>query len=273
MEGARPGSREELMVGKRRPSRTPISSGATGYLRSVALVEERTGANEEFPWSVPAIRSLGTLRFDPKVTFLVGENGSGKSTLLEAIADVAGFPEQGGGKQFRTADGRSWSSLATSLKLIREPLRERDGVFLRAESFFNVASAIEEMARGPYGTLEPYGGISPHERSHGEAFLMLMQTRFVGNGLYILDEPEAAVSAMRQLAFLAVMRDLVEDRASQFIIASHSPILMSYPGALIYLLGEHGIQKIDYEETEHFQTTRDFLNNRELYFRHLFAKS
>ena len=102
---------------------------------------------------------------------------------------------------------------------------------------------------------------------------MLMQTRFVGNGLYILDEPEAAVSAMRQLAFLAVMRDLVEDRASQFVIASHSPILMSYPGALIYLLGEHGIQKIDYEETEHFQTTRDFLNNRELYFRHLFAKS
>jgi predicted ATPase len=261
------------MARQRRSGPSSTSSGVTGYLRSVDIVAERVGSNEEFPWSVPAIRNLRTLRFDPKVTFLVGENGSGKSTLLEAIADVAGFPEQGGGKQFRNASEDHWSPLAPALKLIREPRHERDGFFLRAESFFNVSTRIEEMQKLTGDAFTPYGGVSPNDRSHGEAFLLaVMQTRFIGNGLYILDEPEAAISAMRQLAFLTSMHELIEDRASQFIIASHSPILMSYPGALIYLLSDQGIRRVDYEETEHFRTTRDFLNNRELYFRHLFTK-
>lgn len=224
-----------------------------------------------FPWAIPAVRRLGTLQFHPEVTFFVGENGSGKSTLLEGIADAAGFAAQGGSKHFATFSQQNWSELGGALALTRNVIRERDGFFLRAESFFNVAGQIEEMAKIDPRAYEPYGGMSPHERSHGEAFLMLMTTRFLGHGLYILDEPEAALSPSRQLSFLAAMNDLAEKRSSQFIIATHAPIIMSYPRALIYLLSEHGIRPIPYEETEHFQLVRDFLNDRETYFRHLFS--
>jgi predicted ATPase len=253
---------------RRRP---PAFLNQSGYLRSVSLKPKAGAGDEEFPWSIPAIRNLGTLQFHPKVTYLVGENGTGKSTLLEGIADVAGFPAQGGSKHFASFSEPNWSQLGSALQLIRNATRERDGFFLRAEAFFNVSNQIEEMWRVDPKAYAPYGGISPHERSHGEAFLMLMSTRFVGRGLYILDEPEAALSPSRQLSFLAALHNLVAKRASQFLIATHGPILMAYPDSFIYLMTDKGIGRVAYEETEHFQLVRDFLNDRETYFKHLFS--
>ena len=144
--------------------------------------------------------------------------------------------------------------------------RPRDGFFLRAESFFNVATEIENL-----GVTEFYGGKSLHEQSHGESFLALVTERFGGHGLYILDEPEAALSPQRQLAVLARIHDLVLDD-SQFIIATHSPILMAYPDSLIYQCGKDGISPIAYEDTEHFQVTRDFLANPERMLRELMGR-
>jgi predicted ATPase len=241
-----------------------------GYLRSVELDESSHRDETEFPWCLPAIRKLGVLEFHPRVTYLVGDNGTGKSTLLEGIAEVAGFPMHGGSKYFAKFSERIWSDLGRSLKLVRNAERERDSFYLRAESFFDVSYQIEELAKGFGGTLAPYGGISPHQRSHGEAFMMLMSTRFVGRGLYLLDEPEAALSPTRQLAFLAALHRLATIRRSQFVIATHSPILMAYPDADMHLLSEDGIRRVKYEKTEHFQLYRDFLNDRESYFKFLF---
>jgi predicted ATPase len=250
------------------PRRTAVWPDRDAYLRS-ALLKDKPKRGE-FPFTLAAVNRLGTLRLHPKVTFLVGENGSGKSTLLEGIADIAGFPQRGGSKHFATLSEGGWSDLGPHLQLVRNAVRERDSFFLRAESFFDVSDQIEELAKGPGGTLEPYGGKSPHLRSHGEAFMMLMTTRFVGRGLYILDEPEAALSPTRQLAFLVALHDLVARRSSQFLIATHSPILMSYPGAFIYLLNEQGIKRVRYEDTEHYQLFRDFLNDRQTYLNYLF---
>jgi predicted ATPase len=237
-----------------------------GFIRSVALKKAARRRSQDFPLSIPAVRKLGTLKLDPRATFLIGENGSGKSTLLEGIADVAGFAKEGGSKHFATPSAPHWSDLGPHLDLVRNAGRERDAFFLRSESFYNTSTRIEE-----FGDLKPYGDISPHERSHGEAFLMLMTIRFVGRGLYLLDEPEAALSPTRQLAFLRAMYDLIEGKSSQFIIATHSPVLMSYPRATIYLLDGNGIKQVKYESTDHFQLMRDFLNDRDRYFEYLFS--
>jgi predicted ATPase len=212
------------------------------------------------------VRKLGTLELDPKVTFLVGENGSGKSTLVEAIAVAAGFNAEGGSKNFNFATRRSESSLHETFRLTRGIRREKDGFFLRAESYFNVGTQIDEL-----GVASSYGGRSPHEQSHGEAFVALANHRLRGNGLYIFDEPEAALSPGRQLALLQIMRRLIEETRSQFVVATHSPILMAYPGALIYQLDPEGIAPIRYEDTEHYQVTRTFLADPSRYFKHLFA--
>jgi len=148
--------------------------------------------------------------------------------------------------------------------------RPRDGFFLRAESYFNVGTEIERLDEGSGAILEAYGGVSLHEQSHGESFLALAANRFRGHGLYILDEPEAALSPQRQLSLLAIIHELVENRGSQFVIATHSPILMAYPGATLYRLGGEGITRVAYEETEHYQITRDFLNSPERFFKTLF---
>jgi predicted ATPase len=233
---------------------------------------------ERYPFSIPAIRELGELAFDAKVTFLVGDNGTGKSTLVEAIAVVAGFNAEGGTKNFAFATRRSESELCQYLRLARSPRRPRDGFFLRAESYFNVATEIERLdADGsPFAgprVIGAYGGQSLHEQSHGESFLALVRNRFRGEGFYVLDEPEAALSPNRQLSLLALMYDLVERRRSQFLVATHSPILMAYPGATIYHLGDGGgMRRVAYEETDHYQITKDFLGNRERYFKHLFAE-
>ncbi|QOY95678.1 AAA family ATPase [Massilia sp. UMI-21] len=224
----------------------------------LAEVQLKPGAPLEppvFPFTLPAIRSLERLALHPSVTFLVGENGSGKSTLLEAIALGMGFNAEGGSRNFNFATRASHSDLHEHLRFVRGVERPRDGFFLRAESFFNVSTEIERL-----GALRSYGSRPLHEQSHGEAFLALFMHRFGKEGFYALDEPEAALSPQRQLALLSRLHDLVQDRC-QFVIATHSPILMAYPNALIYAFGEQGIREVAYEDTEHYRVTRDFLAN------------
>jgi predicted ATPase len=196
------------------------------------------------------------------VTFLVGENGSGKSTLLEAIAVSCGFNAEGGTKNFRFGTRTSHSELHEYLRIAKGIKRPKDGFFLRAESFFNVATEIERLDEEGLGprVIESYGGKSLHEQSHGESFLALMMNRFGENGLYLLDEPEAALSPQRQLAALARIHDLVIAN-SQFIIATHSPILMAYPDSFIYACTPEGIERIEYEQTEHYRVMHDFMAN------------
>jgi predicted ATPase len=214
------------------------------------------------------VRDLETLRLHDKVTFFIGENGTGKSTLIEAMAVAAGFNAEGGSRNFNFATRRTESELHQVLRLVRSARRQRDGYFLRAESLYNVASNIDDMV----DLADSYGGRSLHAQSHGEAFLALALHRFGSNGLYLLDEPEAALSPSRQLALLALIDDHVQHRGSQFIVATHSPILMAYPDATIYELSiEHGIRSVKYEDTDHFLITRDFLNDRQSFFNRLFS--
>lgn len=196
------------------------------------------------------------LCFERPVTFFVGENGSGKSTLLEAIAVAFGFNAEGGGKSFRFSTAETHSALASSLLLTKGARMPRDGFFLRAESFYNLASYLDGL--GPEA-LRAYGDVSLHAQSHGENFLTLVNERFSPNGLYILDEPEAALSPTRQMALLARIHALAAS-GSQFLIATHSPMLMACPGATVYQLDENGIRPCSYTETEHYIVMRSFLN-------------
>ncbi len=239
-------------------------AGWVGFVRSIELLREQVASFGAYPYSIPAIATLDKLEIDPRVTFFVGENGAGKSTLLEALAVAMRFNAEGGTKNFNFATRRSESELHKVLRVARTPRRQRDGFFLRAESYYNVASEAERL-----DVTEYYGG-SAHEKSHGESFLALANERFGNDGLYLLDEPEAALSPQRQLSMLAIIHRLVR-AGSQFVIATHSPILMAYPGATIYHFGASGIAPIAYEETEHFMITRDFLANRERYLKHLLA--
>lgn len=244
-----------------------------GFIRSVALLREQVPSFERYPFSIPSIRALKTLELHPKVTFLVGDNGSGKSTLIEAIAVAVGFNAEGGSKNFKFATRQSESELHRVLRVSRGVRREKDGFFLRAESYFNVATHIEELDKSGGGPpIGPaYGDRSLHEQSHGESFLALAVNRLHGNGLYLFDEPEAALSPSRQLSLLKVIDTLARNQRSQFIIATHSPILMAYPDAIIYALDPTGIAPIDYEQTEHYQITKTFLADRARYFKHLFS--
>ena len=225
------------------------------YLAEIQLKPTAPLDPPAFPFTLPALRSFELLALHPNVTFLVGENGSGKSTLLEAIAIGMGFNAEGGSRGFNFATRASHSDLWEHLRLVRGIERPRDGYFLRAESFYNVGSEIERL-----GVQEYYGNTPLHEQSHGEAFLTLFMKRFRSNGFYALDEPEAALSPQRQLALLGRLHDLVGERC-QFVIATHSPILMAYPNATIYAFGEDGIREVAYEDTEHYRVTRDFLAN------------
>jgi len=243
------------------------------FLLWAQLLREKVPSFDTYPFFLPAIRKLERIEFHPKVTFIIGENGSGKSTLLEAIAVNWGFNPEGGSKNFRFSTRASHSELWNCLRLAKGLRRPRDGFFLRAESFFNVATDIERMdAEGGFGPpiIDSYGGRSLHEQSHGESFLALLNERFRGDGLYLLDEPEAALSPTRQMAALRRIHELANEGA-QFLIATHSPILMAYPEARILLVNEDEIRPIAYTETEHFVVARNFLNNHEKVMRELLA--
>jgi len=222
------------------------------YVRSVRMRTE--DAPLRYPFDIPAVRALDGMAFHPDVTFFVGENGSGKSTVLEALALGLGFSAEGGtmNVRFQTTES-STSELHRSLSFVRGASRPNDGYFLRAESFYNVATYMDGVGS------DSYGG-SLHERSHGESFMALLTIKLKGHGLYLFDEPEAALSPSRQLAALSAIHQLVKQE-SQFIIATHSPILLSYPNARILQFSGDGIEEVRYEETEHFVITRDFLNN------------
>lgn len=229
---------------------------ARPYLREVQLKHASLPAGEDaYPFNIPAIRACDGITFHPDVTFLVGENGSGKSTLIEAIALALGFSAEGGTRNVRLQSADTVSPLHQHLKLVRSFRAPKDHYFLRAESFYNVATYMDET-----GYLRGYGDKSLHARSHGEAFMSLLTTKFRGDGLYLLDEPEAALSPNRQLAALSAIDQLVKAE-SQFIIATHSPILLAYPRASILLLDRSGITAVAYEDTEHYAVTRDFLNH------------
>lgn len=247
---------------------------STQYVSRVTLRRDKVESFARYPFSLPVLREFDHLDLHEKVTFIVGENGSGKSTLLEAIAVALGFNAEGGTRNFNFATRASHSELHGYLRIAKGIRRPRDGFFLRAESFFNVASEIEKLdaddAPAP-PVIASYGGRSLHEQSHGESFLTLLMERFGGKGLYLLDEPEAALSPQRQLAVLARIHDLVEDD-SQFIIATHSPILMAYPYARIYQCSGEGLVPVAYEDTEHYQITRDFLLNPQLMLRELLER-
>ena len=240
------------------------------FLRSLVIKREEIADPAVYPFSVPAIAHLSELAFDPHVTFLAGANASGKSTLIEAIAVACGLNPEGGSRNFTFADARI--ALPAQRRHADHPRHRtpRTDFFLRAESFFNLASAIEDLDDGPGGDsiIDSYGGRSLHEQSHGQSFLALLNHRFGADGLYILDEPESALSPQGQLAMLLRLYELVE-AGSQFIIATHSPILLSFPQARIYELSEHGIALTPYDETETVSLYRSFLAAPAAYHHHL----
>jgi predicted ATPase len=227
------------------------------YLQYLELLRDRIPDPTCYPYNLPAFQGLTQLAFHPKVTFLVGENGSGKSTLLEALAIQCDLNPEGGSRNFNFATRASHSLLGDSIRLVKSLATPHDCFFLRAESFYNVATEVERL--GPQ-MLGSYGGKSLHEQSHGESFFALFENRFGDNGLYLMDEPEAALSASRQLQFLRLLHNFVL-RGGQFVIATHSPIIMAYPDARIYFLDSQGLRDVAYTEIEHFSVTKSFLNN------------
>lgn len=222
---------------------------------------------DHYPFNIPAVRHLekmGSLTLEKPVTFFVGENGTGKSTLIEAIAVAMGFNGEGGSRDFFFSTQDTHSELCDYLT-IGKSVWPKDGFFLRAESFYNTASYLEQNS-----TMARYGGVSFHEQSHGESFLALAMNRFEGNGLYILDEPESALSPQRLMSLLVVIDELVKNN-SQFIIATHSPILMAYPDADILEFSEQGIHKVGYRETEHYKITKQFIDMPERMVKYLLS--
>jgi predicted ATPase len=233
------------------------------YVREVKLRRDKIESFDAYPFSLPVVRHLDTLELHSAVTFLVGENGSGKSTLMEALAVALGFNPEGGTKNFRFGTRASHSVLHEYLRLVKGVTRPRDGFFLRAESLFNLASEIEHLDEEPAPSppiINSYGYRSLHEQSHGESFFAVMVNRFGGHGFYVLDEPEAALSPSRQLAMICRIHQLVQKR-SQFVIATHSPILMAYPNARIYQIGAAGLETVSLEDTEYFVVAKRFLND------------
>jgi len=242
------------------------------FVRTVVLKRGEVESFDDYPYSIPAVRALDELELGPQVTLLAGENGSGKSTLVEAIAVAAGFNAEGGTRNMTVRTRASHSPLHEHLRLVRGTRRPRDGFFLRAESFFNVATHIEQLDAAPGGraVIDSYGGTSLHEQSHGESFLSVIRNRFSPAGFYVLDEPEAALSLRGCLALMRAIHDLAAAGA-QFVVATHSPILLGYPAARLYVLDEDGIGERPYEETEQYELTRSFLADRERFLHYLFA--
>ncbi|MCR4634351.1 MAG: AAA family ATPase [Erysipelotrichaceae bacterium] len=241
------------------------------YVKSVRIDEKLDEGS--YLSKIPAIRQLEgqPLNFEKQVSFFVGENGSGKSTLMEAVAIAMGFNPEGGTKNSSFSTDDTHSDLHEHIVISRSAY-PKDGFFLRAESFYNFATTVNKLdAGGRVPLIDYYGGVSLHEQSHGESFLALVKNRFSGHGLYLLDEPEAALSPSRLMELLVLIHDLTKED-SQFIICTHSPILMSYPGADLFEFSERGIEKVEYKDTEHYRITKAFIDKAEVMYSHLFDR-
>lgn len=250
------------------------------YLKDIFFRKENVNNWEIYPFSLPIIKNLGNLSLEKDVTFFVGENGSGKSTLLESIAKSIGFDEKGGGKnhcslldQYQLYQSTSLDAKVSTLDKYIEfswKLKTYKGFFFRSETFFNFASLVNklELEDPNRGYIESYGGKSLHSLSHGESFFTLFHKRFK-EGIFLLDEPESALSPSNQFAFL---RKLFESKKCQFIIATHSPILLSYPHAKILEFSHDGLKETIYKDTELFKTYHSFLNSSDTYLKHLLSE-
>lgn len=277
-------------------SSTPRESGSDSMIHLAGVRYVPPEGKGGYPFSIPLVQSLAELEFDAPVTVLVGENGSGKSTLLEALAVGAGCTSIGSESLTTDRTLAAARELARHLRLSWKKRTHR-GFFLRAEDFFAFCNRVNDLraemeeglrtvdeefadrsilarqlARGVYqgsiGALQRRYGEDMHAQSHGESFLKLFQSRFVPGGLYVLDEPEAPLSPTRQLALIAMMKEMVESDC-QFIMATHSPILMAYPGATVLSCDEQPVRRVAYEELEHVRVTKAFLNNPESFLRRL----
>ncbi|MHA6259378.1 AAA family ATPase [Sporosarcina sp. CAU 1771] len=237
------------------------------FLRKITLLQEKIPSQENYPFSIPIIKNLREITIENNVTFFVGENGSGKSTLLEAIADRCDFNTAGGGRNNSYDVYASESELGKYIRLSWLP-KITNGFFLRAESFYNFATHIDETDDNGF---QSYGGKSLHQQSHGESFFSLFLHRFKGKAIYLLDEPEAALSPSKQLSFLRIIHDLTLKGDVQFIIATHSPILLGYPNASILSFDNDRITEIDYEMTDHYKITKFFMDRREKLLSDLFS--
>lgn len=239
------------------------------FIRGVKLT---SGDPKSYPFSIPAVQQIESIDFSSSpVTFFVGENGSGKSTIVESIAVAAGFNAEGGTKNYNFSSQDTTSSLSKNITLVRGSRREKSGYFLRAESFYTTANYAESGTFDKFGQSIPllFDGKRIHEQSHGEAFLSIVKD--FRAGLFIFDEPESALSPKRQLALLKAIHNLVED-GSQFIIATHSPILLSYPEASIYQLSADGVEAVNYDDVDHVAITRDFLTSPKTFLRSLLSE-
>ena len=239
-------------------------------LKKIALLRDRVESWQEYPFNIPAIQSLDEIEIKRRVCFFVGENGSGKSTLLEAVAAHYGFGYEGGNRNYSSSTTDSVRAVDPLVRALRVSftLRTGKGFYLRAESFFNIATSIDNI-----GFYEPYGGKSLHEQSHGESFLALLKHRFTRRGFYVMDEPEAALSPQRQLSFLVLLHDLLENNNEiQFLIATHSPIILAFPDSQILSFDGGRIREIEYKDTSSAQIYSRFLGDRQNFLRHLFAE-
>ena len=244
------------------------------FLKQVTLLHDKLGRSDAYPFSIPSLQATSSISINGPVSFFVGENGSGKSTLLEAIAWQSGFHTASGGINQTYESENSEAVFGPYIRLSWLP-KVRNGFFLRAESFFNFANYLDREARMQPAFRDafyaPYGGRSLHSQSHGESFLSLFRHRFGKRAIYLLDEPEAALSPARQLNLLSILHQLSPN--AQFIIATHSPVLLGYPDAQIFSFDSAPIREIAYEETSHYRLTRRFLENRKAVFKDLFDRT
>jgi predicted ATPase len=245
------------------------------FLDRVKINSYQSRDINSYPFSLPIINNLSVIDFPTQVTFLIGENGSGKSTILEAIALKAGFGAEGGSKNinFQTTENTHGPQKLADALTLSWRLKPQNGYFFRAESFFNLANHIDSIAQIDARAYDSYGGKSLHYQSHGESFMSFFTHRLGSTGFYIFDEPEAALSPQRQLSLLSIMHDICKNPQSQFIIATHSPILLAYPHATIYSCDSKILERVNYKETTHYTLTKNFLNDPEFYLDQLFRDS
>ncbi len=229
------------------------------YLKEIRFDWSKTNTLKEYPFNIPSISKIKHIRFNKNVTFFVGENGSGKSTLLEAIAYHCGFNVEGGNRNTNFSTTNSDNGFHRIMKLVWFP-KITNGFFLRAESFYDYASYLDQLQKEDPRALDSYGGKSLHEQSHGESFFALFHHRLGKQNFLIFDEPEAALSPLRQLAFIRFLWDLEMEKKCQILVATHSPIILAYPNSEIWTLDESLMKKISYKDTQHYQLTKRFLN-------------